>query len=841
MSSEPDYYELIGVERGATLHEIRSKFRQRVLAEHPDKGGDPKKFQLLNKAYNVLTDQDKRRRYDSTGRTEKTAEEEFAESFGGGRLSQEQRPKDADEKAVVNLQDRLSKGSQPGAHEDGFSEWLRQRDQKEMVMTDADFMKTALFNAAELATNVAHPGPVQHVLGSPKTDAYGQTLGGAVQVQSKPRPLKKTIDHDELVVRMMAVPVDDSMVYAELNKSGVCLGMTGVGKVEQAGSRIEDLKQDDAVLILPKPTKFSSQRPIGSARTLLICNEEDLIRIPAEILEELTPEQICLAPTIVCAYTLLEVYGAKLKPGDSVLLNAAHMSASGSSLLQLCKLLKLKPLCLLSLPGAPKNLVKGEYGAKSAWQDAESKTQASAPVKAQYERISEWLITMGAGEVFPDAVALLRWRDRNQRMLPKLALDGIATRDSAEQLIHCLQTGDKDAQLVVYGYGVAQPIEISPPLLSAWGGSLVGFSISRWVHALTANAKKMMAVMENVTKLVRANKFTLDTVLYKVGEDAISDAFSRAADASDSAQVVLIFPTLQEELQNSGEDVSVRPASQPQKSAGSQPQENNKTKEDDEREKLKQEWLNLLFTDQSVAAMNPEGPLPISLEYGERNPESLVIWVGDDPKTESAVLREIGSSIGNARFMVASWSQHPAGEGLIEFDVDAPDVTDGSWYLRDRSNFENEDLDLLHDFELLGRCLVEAIDVKLAMYRLDWKNVVLCGFGKGAGIALYASLIRVIPTQVSAIILFSPIVAFPAFLAEKIAAVKRDSSPLKVFTIWGSRNKSTPGAYRQLLAQALRKSPEVQTTPDTLPDGEHKFDVKSYGVLTSLLPLCLPR
>jgi hypothetical protein len=38
-----------------------------------------------------------------------------------------------------------------------------------------------------------------------------------------------------------------------------------------------------------------------------------------------------------------------------------------------------------------------------------------------------------------------------------------------------------------------------------------------------------------------------DEVLYKVGEDAISDAFGRAADASDSAQVVLIFPTLREE------------------------------------------------------------------------------------------------------------------------------------------------------------------------------------------------------------------------------------------------------------------------------------------------------
>ena len=59
-------------------------------------------------------------------------------------------------------------------------------------------MKTHLFNASELATKIAHPGPVQHLLGSPKTDAYGQALGGAVQVQVKPRPLKKTIDHDEV-------------------------------------------------------------------------------------------------------------------------------------------------------------------------------------------------------------------------------------------------------------------------------------------------------------------------------------------------------------------------------------------------------------------------------------------------------------------------------------------------------------------------------------------------------------------------------------------------------------------------------------------------------------------
>merc|ERR1719161_3328185 len=237
---------------------------------------------------------------------------------------------------------------------------------------------------------------------------------------------------------------------------------------------------------------------MGTARTLVTCNEDDVFKIPTEILEELTPEQICLMPTIVCAYTVLAQFGAKLKPGDSVLMNAAHLSASGSALLQLCKLLKLKPLCMLPLPGAPKNLVKGEYGSKSAWADADSRAVAPPTVRAQYERISEWLVTMGAEEVFPDAVALLRWRDRNQRMLPKLALDGIATRDSCEQLIHCIQPGDKDTQIIVYGHGAAQPIEITPPLLAAWGGKILGFNVARWVHALSANVKKMMAVMENV-------------------------------------------------------------------------------------------------------------------------------------------------------------------------------------------------------------------------------------------------------------------------------------------------------------------------------------------------------
>merc|ERR1712187_768426 len=193
--------------------------------------------------------------------------------------------------------------------------------------------------------------------------------------------------------------------------------------------------------------------------------------------------------------------------------------------------------------------------------------------------------------------------------------------------------------------------------------------------------------------------------------------------------------------------------------------------------------------------------------------------------------------------MSISWSQHPAGEAYAEFNLKAPEVVDGSWYLRDRAGFENQDLDLMHDVELMGRSLVETIAPKLGEYGLDWKNVVVLGFGKGAGIALYAALLKSIPKQVSAMVLFSPVVPFPTYLGEKMKSVgaRGSAAPTKVFTIWGSRNRSTPGTYRQLLAQTLRKSPEVHCTPDTLPDGDHSFDAKSMSVLTSLLPLCLPR
>lgn len=399
--------------------------------------------------------------------------------------------------------------------------------------------------------------------------------------------------------------------------------------------------------------------------------------------------------------------------------------------------------------------------------------------------------------------------------------------------------GDKDAQLVVYGHGVAKPIQISPILLSAWGGQIVGFNVSRWVHQMSANQKKMMAVMENITKLVRANKFLLETVLYKVGEDAITDAFGRAADASDNSQVVLLFPTLQEELKTASEEQR----QEKQRAALAKQEEDKRRKEEEERDKLKTEWLNLLFTKQSVAAMSPEGPVDILSESGNKtNPQSIVVWLGDNPKADSTILRDL--NVGKGLLIHLPWTQHPAGEGFAEFSLFSPEVLDGSWFLRDVNALENPDLDTLHDVELLGRSIVESIEPKLGEYGLDWKHVTVLGHGKGAGLAVYATLLRLFPKPIASLVLFSPVVPFPRYLQEKLSGlgpVSGSSSPVKMFIVWTNRNRSTPGNYKQLLQQIARKCPEVSCTPDNLPEGDHAFDAKCMEILTNLLPLALPR
>ena len=85
MAIKQDYYEVLGVPRNASDEEIKRAFRKLAFQYHPDRNkelGAEEKFKEINEAYQVLSDPEKRRRYDRYGRID--IEEGFPDfGFGG--------------------------------------------------------------------------------------------------------------------------------------------------------------------------------------------------------------------------------------------------------------------------------------------------------------------------------------------------------------------------------------------------------------------------------------------------------------------------------------------------------------------------------------------------------------------------------------------------------------------------------------------------------------------------------------------------------------------------------------------------------------------------------------
>src|SRR5687767_13357697 len=72
-ATKRDYYEVLSVSRTASGEEIKRAYRRLAMKYHPDRAGDGQKdeyevhFKECAEAYEVLSDDEKRRRYDQFG------------------------------------------------------------------------------------------------------------------------------------------------------------------------------------------------------------------------------------------------------------------------------------------------------------------------------------------------------------------------------------------------------------------------------------------------------------------------------------------------------------------------------------------------------------------------------------------------------------------------------------------------------------------------------------------------------------------------------------------------------------------------------------------------------
>src|SRR6266511_6385126 len=105
-----DYYEVLGVARTATADEIKKAYRKLARKHHPDVNPGDKsaeaKFKEINEAYEVISDKDKRKKYDQYGDQWQHADQfagaggrqqqGFSQGFGQGGGSQSFRFEEGD-------------------------------------------------------------------------------------------------------------------------------------------------------------------------------------------------------------------------------------------------------------------------------------------------------------------------------------------------------------------------------------------------------------------------------------------------------------------------------------------------------------------------------------------------------------------------------------------------------------------------------------------------------------------------------------------------------------------------------------------------------------------------
>ena len=111
LSTAESLYAILGLpERSATPEEIKRAYRKAAKSAHPDAGGSPEKFARIQHAYSVLSDPQRRARYDATGDAGETQPDNSLAKIHSiimGALDRAMQSSDVDHKDIVGAAVRI--------------------------------------------------------------------------------------------------------------------------------------------------------------------------------------------------------------------------------------------------------------------------------------------------------------------------------------------------------------------------------------------------------------------------------------------------------------------------------------------------------------------------------------------------------------------------------------------------------------------------------------------------------------------------------------------------------------------------------------------------------------
>jgi len=490
-AEDADFYEVLGIARGCKETEIRRAYRNLITKEHPDKGGDPERFALIQRAYDVLSSDNKRRQYDSTGKAEKTADEELLDSFGGGAFRDKLRD---DEEARQSMAEQIALREAPEAqsHTAGFEAWLRSRGESAGQVYTAETVAEQ-FGVVKSSYDAVPLPPIKayqvqcNDLGKPKD---------VLELGSEPIPAE--LEWGEVLINVRAAPINPGDLYTvhmggagsadTIAKPPFIAGNDGLGVVVKVGPGVKNLSENDWVF----PFKFG----LGTWRSLVVWKEKDLLKMPVDLMPI---EYAAMMREMCVAYRLLEDHG-NLKPGDSVILNAAN-STIGTLIIQLCRMLKLRAIAIVRDGG-------------------------------DFEKTAAWLRSLGATEVIADTSSVKAQLEKNKYFAkPKLGLDAVGGH-SAVRLADALTEG---CPLVIYGCMSGRAPTFPWQHWVFRDLKVQGFNLRRWMQN---NKKKVPPMLETLAKLVNADKLRVNFTEYELSTE-FDEALDHAMEEGRNTKVLL--------------------------------------------------------------------------------------------------------------------------------------------------------------------------------------------------------------------------------------------------------------------------------------------------------------